>query len=188
MRVSMMRHTEIVLALTVLGGLCSCGPRGPRWKVAQYKYKSMKGYGASLSASNIRGIGQKAVLSVTFDGNNLSQDTKFRKDITAPEKCGVSIILPCVAPSEAKWNGIRTQVSFDGEPPKPLEWVWVGSKTRNIAVLDSLTPGGNAGFIEAIERHRSLSVKIPCGLYDSSEVTFSIRGLERALISAGMKK
>lgn len=183
-----MRYLLGMFAIAMIVGVCSCGPRGPQWKVAQYKYKSMNGYGANLLASSIRGVGQKAVLSLTFDGDNLSQDTKLRKDITAPEKCGVSIILPCVAPTEAKWNGIHTQVSFDGETPKPLEWVWVGSKTRNIAVLDSLTPGGDAGFIEAIERHQSLSMKIPCGPYDSSEVTFRIQGLERALISAGMKK
>lgn len=183
-----MHRQMLILAFVGVLGFPSCGSHSPSWKISHGKYKSKDWYVATLSSSSIRGVGQKATLSLAFDGNSLSQATKPRKDITMPEECSVGIALPCPVTAQEKWKGVVTRVEFDKGGPKSIGWVWEKQFPENEVALDGLTPGGNAGFIAAVERHRSLRLVVPCGAYDSSRVEFNIQGLEKSLISAGMKK
>lgn len=183
-----MHRQILILAFIGMLGFPSCGSHGPLWKISRGKYKSKDWYAATLLSSSVRGVGQKATLSLAFDGNSLSQATKPREDITTPEKCSVEVILPCTVTTQEKWKGVTTRVKFDNEGPKSIGWVWEEQFPENEVALDGLTPGGNAGFIVAIERHRSLRLVVPCGVYDSSRAEFDIRGLEKSLVSAGMKK
>lgn len=187
-RMSGMQRLIMMLAAIVTLSLCSCRNKGSDWKVSHGEYKSREWYAATLSSSTVRGIGQKATIALAFDGDSLSQATRSRDDITTPERCSVEIVLPCAVTAQEKWSGITIQVQFDNEVPRSIGWVWGGNSPENEVVLDGLTLGGNAGFIAAVERHQSLRLLVPCGAYDSSRVEFNIQGLEKSLISAGMKK
>lgn len=186
----MTKLTGQLISFALVGtlGLCSCESHSPRWQISHGTTKSVDWYSAALSASSIKGVGKKATLFLSFEGNSLSQAVKPRRDITTAEKCAAWVAMPCPITAEEKWSGVDMQVSFDDEKPSQMQWVWEKGSPENTVFIDGFTAGGDAGFITAIERHQTLNLGVPCGPYDSSEVKFDVRGLGDALLSAGMKK
>lgn len=191
--------TVWAISTVLLLEICSCAAHPPsrpisHWVVSHrrtkwmYKDKPSKPfemYDALLNATSVKGRGNRAVLDLEFEGNNIPWATELMGyRITSP-RCWVQIALPCTAIPEDQYDGMGIQSSFDGGTPKTLQWV--PDSKGEWAAIDGLIPDGDASFILAVERHQTLRMQIPCGPYDSSVVNFDIDGLRKALIAGGMK-
>lgn len=178
--------TLLVLASGILGIGCQTtkgtGSKEP-WQKWQVKRKA-DGFSASLFPIAVSGITHEPLFGPTLI-------LVFTKNKGAPEEriwrvfSGISLPSTCHLGSVDIQKGKRLEVSFDGEPPRYVRWI--------VPPLGGiLVPGKNQAanmeFFHTLEYHHTLHMQITCGSYDYLSAMFDLRGLQKALETAGIEQ
>lgn len=168
----------VALLACLVACICGCSSRQStsKWRVRKIPLSNARYvYEAELDSSQVSGVGHTASLDLSFASN------KIRSPKDEPGEPGVAITAPCKTGETG--NGVILRMHFDDEAVVLSHWI---SENGNHVIPDNgWTTNGD--FVQALERHRTLRLIIPCGPFDSSDVSFHIGGLRKALISAGMK-